>query len=73
VAEVEAQSVTDHTVRVVAIVPLKRELRFPNLPEPEAASLRQAVEQLYPSGKVTTLSLDRVLPRAARRGNPRRA
>jgi len=61
VAEVDALTVTDHGARVVAIVPLKRDLRFANVPEPEAAKLRQAFEQLHPSGQVTTLSLDRLL------------
>jgi hypothetical protein len=61
VAEVDALTVTDHGARVVAIVPLKRELRFANVSEPELTSLRQAVEQLYPSGHVTTLSIDRLL------------
>jgi hypothetical protein len=61
VAEVEALTVTDHAARVVAIVPLKRELRFANVPEPELTKLRQAVDQLNPSGQATTLSLDRVI------------
>jgi hypothetical protein len=61
VAEVEALTVTDHAARVVAIVPLKRELRFANVPEPELTKLRQAVEQLHPSSQATTLSLDRVI------------
>ncbi|MBN2505466.1 MAG: hypothetical protein JXQ71_02105, partial [Verrucomicrobia bacterium] len=61
VAEVDALTVTDHGARVVAIVPLKRELRFANVPEPELTKLRQAVEELHPSGQATTLSLDRVI------------
>jgi hypothetical protein len=61
VAEVDALTVTDHDARVVAIVPLKRELRFANVPEPELTKLRQAVEELHPSGQATTLSLDRVV------------
>lgn len=61
VAEVDALTIADHTARVVAIVPLKRELRFANVPEPELTKLRQAVEQLHPSGQVTTLSLDRLI------------
>ena len=61
VAEVDALTVTDHNARVVAIVPLKRELRFANVPEPELTKLRQAVEELQPSGQATTLSLDRVI------------
>lgn len=61
VAEVDALTVTDHGARVVAIVPLKRELRFANVPESELKKLRQAVETLHPSGQATTLSLDRVI------------
>jgi hypothetical protein len=61
VAEVDALTVVDHGARVVAIVPLKRELRFANVPEPELTKLRQAAEELHPSGQATTLSLDRVI------------
>jgi hypothetical protein len=61
VAEVDALTVTDHGARVVAMVPLNRELRFANVPKPELTKLRQAVEQLRPSGQVTTLALDRLL------------
>jgi len=61
VAEVDALTVTDHANRVVAIVPLKRELRFANVPEPDLTRLRQATEQLRPMGQVTTLALDRVI------------
>jgi len=61
VAEVDALTVTDHANRVVAIVPLKRELRFANVSEPDLTRLRQAADQLRPSGQVTTLSLDRVI------------
>jgi len=61
VAEVDALTVTDHDARIVAIIPLNRDLRFANVPEPELTQLRQAVEQLAPSDNVTTLSLDRVI------------
>lgn len=61
VAEVDALTVADHTARVVAIVPLKRELRFANVPPDELAKLRQAVDQLHPPGQATTLALDRVI------------
>lgn len=61
VAEVDALTVTDHAARVVAIVPLKRELRFGGVSDAELAQLRQAVEQLNPPGQATTLSLDRLL------------
>ncbi len=61
VAEVDALTIADHPARVVAIVPLKRELRFANVPPDELAKLRQAAEQLNPPGQVTTLSLDRVI------------
>jgi hypothetical protein len=61
VAEVDALTVVDHAARVVAVVPLKRDLRFANVPEPELTKLRQAVEELHPSSRATTLSLDRVI------------
>lgn len=61
VAEVDALTMTDQANRIVAIVPLKRELRFPNVSADELAKLRQAAEQLNPPGQVTTLSLDRVI------------
>ena len=61
VAEVDALTVTDHANRVVAIVPLQRDIRFPNVSPDELARLRQAVDQLNPSGQATTLSLDRVV------------
>jgi hypothetical protein len=61
VAEVDALTVTDHAARIVALVPLKRDLRFANVSGEEAAKLRQAVEQLYPPGQAMTLSLDRVI------------
>jgi len=61
VAEVDAVTVTDHANRIVAIVPLKRELRFANVPEPDLTKLRQAADQLRPMGQATTLALDRVI------------
>lgn len=61
VAEVDAQTVTDHAARVVALMPTKRELRFPNTSEKEAASLRNVVDELRPPGQAMTVSLDRVL------------
>jgi hypothetical protein len=61
VAEVDAVTVTDHEARTVAITPLKRDLRFANVTEPELMALRRAVEDLYPFGQVTTLSIERLL------------
>jgi hypothetical protein len=61
VAEVDADTVTDHEARTVTITPLKRDLRFANVTEPELTALRQAVETLYPFGQVTTLSIERLL------------
>jgi hypothetical protein len=61
VAEVDSLTVVDHTARVVALVPLRRDLRFPNTSDSEAASLRKVVEELIPPGQATTISLDRVL------------
>lgn len=61
VAEVDALTLTDHAARVVAVVPLRRELRFGGVSDTELAQLRQAVYQLKPPGQATTLSLDRLL------------
>ncbi len=61
VAEWDAETVVDQTARVVAIIPKKRELRFPNTTDAEAAALRSVVEEIQPFGQATTISLDRVL------------
>ncbi len=61
VAEVDALTMTDQANRIVAMVPLKRDLRFPNVSADELAKLREAAVQLNPPGHVTTLSLDRVI------------
>jgi len=59
--DVDASTVTDHAARTVAIVLLKRNVSFPNRPDDVVASLRQAVEQLAPPGKVNTLSIERLV------------
>jgi hypothetical protein len=59
VAEVEAQTVTDHDLRTVAVYGVRRTLRFANVSDRE--QLRATVEQLYPVGQVTVLALERVL------------
>ena len=61
VAEIEAETVTDHDARTVAIVSAKRKLRFANVPEPELSRLREAVDELYPPKQITTVALERVL------------
>ncbi len=61
VAEVDAETVVDQTARVVAILPRKRDLRFPNTSDAEAAVLRSTVDELRPFGQAMTVSLDRVL------------
>ena len=61
VAEVDALTVTDHNARVVALVPLKRELRFANTSDAELAALRGAVDELKPPSQAMPLSLDRVV------------
>ena len=61
VAEVDAETVTNQATRVVALIPTKRDLRFPNTSETEAASLRKVVDELRPPGQAMTVSLDRVL------------
>jgi hypothetical protein len=70
VAEVEALAVTDHGARVVAIVPLRRELRFAGVAEPDLTRLRQAARQLRPMGEVNTLSLDRLVTYLDPAGQP---
>ena len=61
VAEIEAVTTTDHASRVVAISPVTREFRFPNVTDAELVALRQTIEMLHPFGQVTTLSIDRLL------------
>ena len=61
VAEVEAETVVDQESRVVALLPKKRTLRFPNTSESESNSLRKVVDELYPQGKALTVSLDRII------------
>ena len=59
--EEDAMTLMDRAARVVALVAWNRQVSFPNRPDDVVASLRQVVEQLAPSGKVTTVSLDRVV------------
>jgi len=61
VAEVEADTVVDQSQRVVAVIPKKRELRFPNTSEAEAANLRKVVDDISPIRHALTVSLDRIL------------
>jgi hypothetical protein len=61
VVEVDAETVVDQAARVVAVLPKKRELRFPNTTDAEAAALRKTVEELHPPQQALTVSLDRVL------------
>ena len=61
VAEVDAVTVVDRDARMAALMPWKRDLRFPNTSDSEAASLRKIVDEILPMDKATTLSLDRVL------------
>lgn len=60
-AEVEAQTVTDHEARTVTIFGTKRVLRFGNTEEKEAATLRATVDEIYPTGQVVVLAVERVL------------
>ncbi|MCB2189289.1 MAG: hypothetical protein KQJ78_22965 [Deltaproteobacteria bacterium] len=61
VVEIAADTVVDHDTRVVAVIPTQREVRFPNIPEAEAASLRRVVDELHPPRKALNVSLDRIL------------
>ena len=61
IAEIEADTVTDHGNRTVVVRPQKRELRFPNIAEAEANVLRGIVNELHPPVQAMTVSLDRIL------------
>ncbi|MFH0997307.1 MAG: hypothetical protein V1844_17700 [Pseudomonadota bacterium] len=61
VAEGDAETLTDTATRIVALIPTKRELRFPNTSEAEATSLRSVVDALHPPGRAIKISLDRLL------------
>lgn len=61
VAEIDAETVTDHANRVVTLIPKKRDLRFPNTTEVEEETLRNVVGELHPPVAALTVSLDRVL------------
>lgn len=61
VIEIEADTVTDHESRVVALISKKREIRFPNTSEAESAALIKIVNELSPQRKAMTISLDRIL------------
>ena len=61
VAEVEAQTVTDHDARTVAIYGIKRTLHFANVGDTELSSLRATVDEIYPPGQATVVALERVV------------
>ena len=46
IAEVNAVTVVDQALRSVVMVPLERNLRFPNASDADAAALRSAVDQI---------------------------
>ncbi len=61
IAEIETKTKTDHGNRTVVMIPQKRELRFPNLSDTEASTLRNLVNEIQPPVSAMTLSLDRLL------------
>ncbi len=61
IVEADARTVVDHDAHVVVLVPWKRDLRFPNVSDSAADSLRKVVDELVPLGQATSFSLDRVL------------
>jgi hypothetical protein len=61
VAEIEARTLVDNTTRVVQLFSTKRDLRFADVSEAEAQSLRDAVDTLRPPEQLITVSLDRVI------------
>jgi hypothetical protein len=61
VAEIHADTVVDHASRMVSITPKTRTLRFANAAAADDAALQAAVNAILPPGRVTIISLDRVL------------
>jgi hypothetical protein len=61
VVEIHAETVVDHDSRTVVLIPVSRELRFPNSSEAEEASLQVLVDELFPPVQTITVSLDRIL------------
>ena len=61
IVEVNASTVVDHDARVVMVMPSKREVRFPNIPDSETASLQKMVDELMPPKQAVSVSLDLVL------------
>lgn len=61
ILDIEADTVTDQSERVVALISKKREIRFPNTSESESASLVGIVNELHPPTNAITISLDRIL------------
>jgi len=61
VVEVVAATSVEATSRQVMVYAAHRDIRFANIPDQEAARLRDVVNQLYPPRETTTVSLDRIL------------
>jgi hypothetical protein len=61
VLEVEARTIVNDQTREVTAQPVRREIRFVNLPESEEARLRDVVNDLLPQQQTMVVSLDRVL------------
>ncbi|GAK49000.1 hypothetical protein U14_00217 [Candidatus Moduliflexus flocculans] len=61
VVDLTAKTIVDHDARVVMVMPTKREVRFPNLPDEEAAKLSALVNEVWPPKDAVSVSLDRVL------------
>jgi hypothetical protein len=62
IVEWDAETVVDQDARVVAVMPKKRDLRFPNTSDAEAAALKNVVDEIKPFGQAVSVSLDRILP-----------
>lgn len=61
IAEWDGETVVNQNARIVAVIPKKRELRFPNTSEAAAEALRRVVEEIRPFDQAITVSLDRIL------------
>jgi hypothetical protein len=61
VVEIHAETIVDHDSSTVELIPVSRELRFPNTSEAEEASLGGIINELFPPVRTITVSLDRIL------------
>jgi hypothetical protein len=70
VVALQARTVVDNDARTVLLSGVEMALRFPNLPEAQAAALRERTAACLPDMNGTTVSLDQVLAYTGRQVKP---